>query len=446
MAQVTGDPVRLPPGITAPRAIQGAAMLVNRPRALEFARRRHGSVFSVSLPIFGPSVVLADPALLKELFTAGDLVKTLTNLGDVIGPGSSFSLNGTEHLNRRKLLMRPLHGKRMPMYERIIEEEVARVLADWPEGTSFATLPSMMNITLNVILRAVFGAEGPELAGLRELLPPAVLLASRMTVLPAALRRDLGRWSPWGRLERMRRECDELIATLIRRARSAPDLAERTDVLSMLVAARDDDGEPIPDDHIIDELQTLLAAGHETTATTLAWAVERLRRHPDLLAQLVEEVDAGGSELLQATVWEVQRSRPVIPVVLRVTTARTRLGEWVLPKDHTVIASIALSHSSKQNYAMPERFDPNRFRNAKPDTSAWIPYGGGVRRCVGAAFANTEMLITLREMLRTYTLEPTAEPDEKPRSRGIANAPAAGALAVVHRRGSPNNRPKMGVG
>ncbi|WP_369830544.1 cytochrome P450 [Mycobacterium sp. 1245111.1] len=209
--------------------------------------------------------------------------------------------------------------------------------------------------------------------------------------------------------------------------------------------ARDDDGQPIPDDHIIDELQTLLAAGHETTATTLAWAVERLRRHPDLLAQLVEEVDAGGSELLQATVWEVQRSRPVIPVVLRVTTARTRLGEWVLPKDHTVIASIALSHSSKQNYANPERFDPNRFRNAKPDTSAWIPYGGGVRRCVGAAFANTEMLITLREMLRTYTLEPTSAPDEKPRSRGIANAPARGALAVVHRRSSPNNRPKMVV-
>jgi len=295
-------------------------------------------------------------------------------------------------------------------------------------------LPSMMRITLNAILRAVFGAEGPELAAMRELLPPAVLLASRLTVLPPTLRRDLGRWSPWGRLERMRRECDELIGTLIHRARSAPDLDARTDVLAMLVAARDDSGQPIPDDYIIDELQTLLAAGHETTATTLAWAVERLRRHPDVLSRLVEEVDAGGSELLQATVWEVQRSRPVIPGVLRVTKGRTRLGEWVLPAGHTVIASIALSHSSAANYTDPSRFDPTRFVETKPDTSSWIPYGGGVRRCVGAAFANTEMLITLRELLRTYTLEPTSEPDERPRSRGIANAPAAGAVAVVHSR------------
>ncbi|WP_374022380.1 cytochrome P450 [Mycobacterium sp. HNNTM2301] len=411
--------------------------MIDRPGALEYARRRHGPVFSASLPLFGDSIVLSDPGLIKELFTAGDLVETVTNLGDVIGPGSSFSLNGAPHLARRKLLMPPLHGKRMPLYQQIIEEEVARELSSWPEATPFATLPSMMHITLNVILRAVFGADGPELAAMREILPPAVLLASRLTVLPRALRRDLGRWSPWGRLERMRRQCDELIGSLIERARTAPDLAERTDVLAMLVAARDEDGRPIPDDHIIDELQTLLAAGHETTATTLAWAVERLRRHPAVLADLVAEVDAGGSDLLQATVWEVQRSRPVIPFVLRVTKGCTRLGNWVLPKGHTVIASIALSHSSTANYTDPARFDPTRFLNDKPDTSSWIPYGGGLRRCVGAAFANNEMLITLRELLRTYTLEPTDEPDEKPRSRGIANAPASGAVAVVHRRNAP---------
>ncbi|BBY49978.1 cytochrome P450 [Mycolicibacterium arabiense] len=440
MAQPTTDPVRLPPGPTLPRIVQGAAMLIDRPRALDYARRRHGPVFSASLPLFGDTVILSDPDLIKEVFTAGDLVETITNLGDVIGPGSTFSLNGAPHLARRKLLVPPLHGKRMQEYENIIEEEVRRELSSWPEATPFATLPSMMRITLNAILRAVFGAEGPELAALRELLPPAVLLASRLTVMPAALRRDYGRWTPWGRLERMRRECDELIGTLIRRARTSPDLDERTDVLAMLVAARDDTGRPIPDDHLIDELQTLLAAGHETTATTLAWAVERLRRHPDVLAELVAEVDAGGSDLLQATVWEVQRSRPVIPGVLRVTTRRTRLGEWVLPAGHSVIASIALSHASPDNYAEPRRFDPTRFLDAKPDTSTWIPYGGGVRRCVGAAFANTEMLITLREMLRTFTLEPTSEPDERPRSRGIANAPAAGAIAVVHRRGDEHGR------
>ena len=437
MAQLTSDSVVLPPGVTLPRIVQGAAIVIDRPRALEYARRRFGPVFSVSLPLFGDSVVVSEPGAIKELFTAGELVETVTNLGDVIGPGSSFSLNGAPHLARRKLLMPPLHGKRMPLYQQIIEEEVARELSSWPVGTPFATLPSMMRITLNVILRAVFGADGPELAALREILPPAVLLASRLTVLPPALRRDLGRWSPWGRLERMRRECDELIDTLIQRAKAAPDLDKRTDVLAMLVAARDEDGRPIPDDHIVDELQTLLAAGHETTATTLAWAVERLRRHPDVVAKLVADIDAGGSDLLQATVWEVQRSRPVIPLVLRVTTGRMRLGDWVLPKGHTVIASIALSHSSSANYTDPARFDPTRFLDSKPDTSAWIPYGGGFRRCVGAAFANNEMLITLRELLRRYTLEPTNEPDEKPKSRGIANAPASGAVAVVHRRSAP---------
>lgn len=434
MAQPTSDPVCLPPGVSLPRIVQGAAMLVDRPRALEWARQRHGSAFSASLPLFGDTVVLSDPALIKELFTAGDLVETITNLGDVIGPGSTFSLNGPPHLARRRVLAPPLHGKRMHVYERIIEEEVARELATWPIGVPFATLPSMMRITLNAILRAVFGADGPELAALRDILPPAVLLASRLTVLPAGLRRDLGPWSPWGRLERMRRECDDVIAGLIHRARAAADLDERTDVLAMLVAARDEDGRPLPDDHVIDELQTLLAAGHETTATTLAWAVERLRRHPEMLSRLVDEVDSDGSDLLQATVWEVQRSRPVIPGVLRRTTRRTRLGDWVLPAGHTVIASIALSHSSPANYPDPARFDPTRFLHDKPDTSSWIPYGGGVRRCVGAAFANTEMLITLREMLRAFTFEPTTEPAEKPRSRGIANAPAAGGVAVVHRR------------
>lgn len=434
MAQLTIEPVRLPPGVTLPRIVQGAAIVINRAGALEYARQRHGPVFSASLPLFGDSLVLSDPALIKELFTAGGLVEAVTNLGNVIGPGSTFSLNGAPHLARRKLLMPPLHGKRMPLYQQIIEEEVARELSSWPVATPFATLPSMMRITLNVILRAVFGADGPELAAMREILPPAVLLASRLTVLPPVLRRDLGRWSPWGRLERMRRQCDELIGTLIQRARTAPDLDERTDVLAMLVAARDEDDRPIPDDHIIDELQTLLAAGHETTATTLAWAVERLRRHPTVLAKLVAEIDAGGSDLLQATVWEVQRSRPVIPFVVRVTTGRMRLGDWVLPKGHTVIASIALSHSSTANYTDPARFDPSRFLDDKPDTSSWIPYGGGLRRCVGAAFANNEMLITLREMLRTYTVEPTNEPDEKPKSRGIANAPALGAIAVVRKR------------
>ena len=245
----------------------------------------------------------------------------------MFGPGSTFSLDGTEHRERRKLLVPPFHGKRMASYEGIIEEEVLRETASWPEGREFETMPSMMRITLNAILRTVFGAEGAALDELRELLPHMV-----PTRLPAGCDASdraagLRPVEPW-------RQADGNTASattrssrrLIAEARSDPTFDERNDVLALMLQARYEDGSPISDDHVADELLTLLAAGHETTATTLAWTVERLRRHPRLLVRLTAEVDAGGSELVQATIWEVQRTRPVINGTARMTQDADPVG------------------------------------------------------------------------------------------------------------------------
>ena len=435
MAEATTDPVRLPPTVPLPKLVTAVAFLTAGSRAVRALRRRYGSAFTVPLPIVGRAVMISDPALIKELFSASsDLVKRPGNLGKIFGPGSTFSLHGAEHRQRRKLLVPPFHGKRMNAYEAIVEEEVLRETAGWPEGREFATLPSMMRITLNAILRAVFGAEGAEFDELREVLPAIVVLGSRTSRLPFWARRDVGRFSPGGRLARLRRRYDDVIARLIAGARSDPNFAERGDVLSMLLAARYDDGRPISDSHVADELLTLLAAGHETTATTLAWAVERLRRHPQLLDRLKAEADGEGSQLLQATVWEVQRTHPVIEGTARMTRTRIRLGEWVIPEREMIVVSMVLAHTAESNFPNANVFDPDRFVGNPPDTSLWVPFGGGVNRCVGAAFANMEMLVTLRTLLRRFEFATTDAAGESNHSRGIANAPGRGGRAVVYRR------------
>lgn len=435
VVEATTDPVRLPPGVPVPRLLTGVAFLAARNTAVKALGHRYGSAFTVLLPIVGHAVVISDPVLIKDLFSAGsNVLKRPGNLGLVLGPGSTFSLHGAEHRQRRKLLVPPFHGRRMKGYEAIVEEEVLRETASWPEGREFATLPSMMRITLNAILRAVFGAEDAEYDELRRLLPAMVALGSRMAVLPLWARRDLGRMSPGGRFARYRRRYDDVIAQLIARARRDENFAERSDVLSLLLAARYEDGQPISDSHVADELFTLLAAGHETTATTLAWAVERLRRHPQLLGRLTAEADGEGSQLLQATVWEVQRTHPVIEAIGRLTLARIRLGEWVIPERHVVVASVVLAHSAERNFPNADTFDPDRFVGNPPDTSLWVPFGGGVHRCVGAAFANMEMLVTLRTLLRQFEFATTHAAGESNHSRGVANAPGRGGRATVYRR------------
>jgi cytochrome P450 len=426
----------LPPGPSGPAVFQAISTLTAARWRMRRLHQRYGDAFSIRLPAVDHALVISDPAEVRQLFqTSPDIVDNVgRNLGRVLGPGSLFALNGEEHRRQRKLLVPPFHGRRLAAYERIVEDETARELATWPRGAPFPTMPSMMRITLSVILRAVFGAEGAEFGQLRELLPRMVALGSRLASLPIP-EVDLGWWSPWGRFRAMRRRYDAIVERLIAGAARDPHLDERDDILAMMLQSRYDDGGAMSHSDIADQLLTLLSAGHETTATTLAWTVERLRRHPDVLDELVAEVDAGGGALRQATIIEVQRTRPVVELVGREVRAESfRLGRWTLPRGCAVIVSITLVHDNDALFPDARAFDPSRFLDAKPDLYEWIPFGGGTRRCLGAAFANMEMNVVLRTMLRDYTLLPTSEPAERRHSRGIANAPAKGGLAVVRPR------------
>jgi cytochrome P450 len=439
MARETTEAVRLPPGPRIPKIVQGIAFLAVTHGMFAALGRRYGRAFTVNLPLFGQAVVISDPILVKDVFsTSSDLIERPTgagHLGEAFGPGSTFSLAGDELLARRKLVLPPFHGKRVRSYEHIIEDEVMREIANWPEGREFKTLQPMMRMTLNVILRAVFGAEGPALDELRGLLPPLVAMVGAIAVLSPRMRSDLGPWSPGGRFLRYRRRFDTIVDSLIADARADPALEERNDVLAVLVQARYDDGEPILDRHIADELLTLVASGHETTSAGLAWTVERLRRHPSLLSRLTEEVDAGGSELRQATIWEVLRTRAVLEGTTRRTKKRIQLGDWVIPEDTAVILSIRMAHASDESFPDAASFNPDRFVGAgAPKPFAWIPFGGGVNRCIGAALADMEMDITLRTLLRELRFVPTDAPGERRHWRGVATAPGRGGRAVVYRR------------
>jgi cytochrome P450 len=434
MATATTEPVRLPPGLRLPKIVQGIAFALSHSAVVPALGRRYSSEYTVNLPIFGQTVVISNPALVKDVFsTSSDLLERPTQLGDVFGPGSTFSLNGDEHLQRRRLLLPPFHGKRVRTYEHIVEEEVMREIETWPEGREFETLPAMTEITLNTILRAVFGAEAAVLEELRVLLPRVVTLGSRLIMMPK-LRHDRGPWSPWGRVMQYRRRIDAIVDSLSADARADPAFEERSDMLSVLLQARYDNGEPISAPHIADELLTLMAAGHETTASALAWTVERLRRHPRLLSRLTEEVDDGGSELRQATIWEVLRTRPVLNATMRTPTKRIRLGDWVIPEGTTLIISIQLAHLLEENFPDAASFNPDRFVGANPKPFAWIPFGGGVNRCVGAALSNMEIDVTLRTLLRELRFAPTDAPGERRHDRGLAITPARGGRAVFYRR------------
>jgi cytochrome P450 len=435
MATATSEPVRLPPQVRLPKIVQGVALVAAMCEVIAAAGRRYGAAYTFNLPIWGPTVVISDPDLVKDLFSTGsELAERPTDLGEVFGPGSTFSLTGSEQLKRRKLVLPPFHGKRVMNYEQIIEQEVLHEIESWPEGEEFEMLEPMNRITLNTILRAVFGAEGPALDELRALIPPAITIGSRLHLLPKVAARDFGEWSPGPRLRRMRRRIDEVIHSLIADARADANVACRTDVLTKLLDARYDDGTPIDDQDIADELLTLVSAGHETTGSELAWAIERLRRHPRFLSRLTDEVDEGGSELRQATIHEVLRTRPALDATMRLTKRRIRLREWVIPENTRIIISIQLAHARDDGFTDASDFNPDRFLGNVPKPYAWIPFGGGPHRCIGAALATAEMDVVLRVLLRELRFEPTSARDERRLNRGVAIVPGRGGRAVVHRR------------
>ncbi|WP_074248297.1 cytochrome P450 [Mycobacteroides abscessus] len=424
-----------PPLVTLPKLAQGIAFVASRRWTTSRLAKKYGKVYTINIPKFGYTVVVADPDLTREVFTTSTeiLGNIQPNLSQQLGPGSVFALERNEHRHRRKLLAPKFHGKAMVQYEQIIEEETLRECATWPEGQQFETMEPMMRITLNAILGAVFGADGAELDVLRRLIPPWVVLASLTTRIPQP-KRNYGRFSPWGRLKTYRAHYDAVIGSLIEKALAAPDFEDRTDILALLLRSTYDDGTTMSRSDVSDELLTLLAAGHETTATTLAWAFERITRHPEVLSRLAEEAQGDSNEYRQATILEVQRSRPVIDFAGRhVLAPHVDIGPYRIPQGHSVVVSINLMHDDPVAFPCPERFDPERFMGAKPGNS-WVPYGGGTRRCVGAAFANMEMDIVLRTVLRHFTIETTTAPDEKWHSRGVASCPKNNGRVTVRRR------------
>ncbi len=431
----------LPPGSKLPALLQAVRYARDPLGFLIRLRERHGDIFMLDFPYFGKLVYVADPALVKQLFTgspqdlhAGEANATV--LEPALGPNSVLTLDEAPHMRQRKLLLPPFHGERIARYGELIREATRAEMESWPVGEPFALRPHTQRITLAVIMRAVFGVD--DQARLDRFGRIIERFSDRVSAVIAfpMLRRHLGPWSPWTRFVRAREELDAFIyeEIALRRAETAPGGGEeRGDILSLLLAAEHDDGSPMSDEELRDELVTVLAAGHETTATGLAWAMERLLRSPRVFSKLRESLAAGEDDYLAATVRETLRARPVIVDVARRLIVPATIGGYELPAGTFVMAAIAALHYREDLFPHPEEFRPERFLEGKADNYAWIPFGGGVRRCIGAAFAEYEMRIVLREFVERADLSAPDPKAEKVKVRNITLAPGKGARVRLDR-------------
>jgi cytochrome P450 len=424
-----------PPKVRLPKLVQGIGFAFFQHHIVGTWIKRYGRIFQINIPFFGRTVVVADPALVKEVSTAGaQLVNIEPNIGNLLGTGTVFALDDQPHRDRRRLLGQPLHGQCLKGCEQMIVDETLREIAKWPENKEFRTLEPMNRITLNVILRTVFGAEEPEYEEFREIVRSFLILGSVLAYVPRPPFRT-GRYSPWGKLDQARAGINRIVFTLIDRAEVDPTLEKRSDILAVLLRSRRADGTVIPRMDMSDELLALVVAGHESTTAALSWLFERLRRHPDVVAELVKEVDEGGSEFRRATIAESLRARTVLDAVgRRVRGQNFELGGWRIPRDRNIFVYIADLHKNPEIYTHPERFDPNRFLGTNPAPMTWLPFGVGSRRCLGAEFVSAEMDIVLRTVLQNFHIHTDAQPDEKMRFRGVARTPNLGGLITVHRR------------
>ena len=402
---------------------------------LESCRRRFGDAFSVSFLGFQtPMVMLSDPEAIRALYTVpGHTLppgRTIA-LQPIMGSRSLLLLEGREHLARRRLMLPPFHGERMRAYEAIVREAVHREVEDWPEGEAFALHPRMQAVTLEVILRAVFGVTDParraRLAeGLSGLLAATASSGLQFGVL---LSRRFGGPDPLAGLQKLRQEIDAMLGAEIAERRADP----REDILSLLVSARFEDGEPMDDAEIRDQLMTLLLAGHETTATGLAWTFDLLLRHPPVLARLTAAIETGEEPYLRAVVAEALRLRPVVPLAGRRLSQELRVNGHALPAGTDVTPAIWLTHTRADRYPEPYAFRPERFLDGAPATYAWIPFGGGVRRCLGAAFAEMEMRVALAAILERRTLRPASGSAERVARRNVTFSPRGGTRVIATR-------------
>jgi cytochrome P450 len=423
----------LPPGPPYPSLIQGIG-LWSRPLAfLERCRARYGKRFTVRFPLTPPFVAITEPDQVKEIYTAPPEVlhpgEGARVLEPVVGRNSVILLDEGAHMEQRKLMLPAFHGERMERLADLVAEVTENEVETWPRDRQISLHPRIQSLTLEIILQAVFGLDpGPRLDAVRERL--SLLLAygdNPLTLLPMPPERVQGffnRFGPLAGFLTVREEVDALLFELIDEHPEGRD-----DVLSMLLEARHEDGSPMSEQELRDELMTLLVAGHETTASTLAWAFERIAREPRVLAKLREEVDAGdGDAYVTATIQETLRRRPVLPnTAPRLVMEPVEIGGWLYPRGVALVGNAYLLHHDADIYPEPYAFRPERFLDSPPGTYTWIPFGGGRRRCLGMSFAMLEMKIVLPAVVRAYELRPDAVAHEPPRRRNITVTPGRGA-------------------
>jgi hypothetical protein len=406
---------------------------------LERCRARYGPRFTIRLPLSPPFVMLTSPEEIKQVFTApADVLNPGAGarvLEPVVGRNSVILLDGPAHMEQRKLMLPAFHGERIERLSALVEEVTDREVAAWPTDRPLWLHEEFQRLTLEIILRAVFGfEEGSRMDALRDSLAAMLRFGEKpISLLPpradSAVARVAERMGPFAQFVRLQQVADELIFGQVDERRGA--VQERDDVLAMLLSARHEDGSPMTDQELRDELMTLLVAGHETTASTLAWTFERLGRDPDLVDRLREDDDA----YLTATIQEALRCRPVLPnVAPRLVVKPIEVGDWTYPECVCLVPNAYLVHHDPDIYPDPYAFRPERFVDDQPGTYTWIPFGGGRRRCLGASFAMLEMKIVLRTLVRERDVEAVSAAPERPQRRNITIRPSEGCLARLPRR------------
>ena len=424
------------PGPRLPRPLQSWLGVVRPVESRLALRRRHGTVFRSNDAIAGQVFHVADRELVGQMFK---WKPAQYNVGEprqmmeaVTGPSSLLLLDGERHMRMRKLMLPPFHGEAIAHYAGLIEQITNYEIDRWRPGATIRTRTVAQAITMEVIIRAVFGITDPDrIAKLKRLLPR---LSSINPILALeVVRKDLGPRSPWGRFIRDRDRVDEMLYEEIERRRRDPDCDTRNDILTLLLSARDEDGNPLTERELRDELITILLAGHETTATSIGWAFERLLRTPPTLERLTAEVKAReSSDYIDAVIKETLRVRPVVTEVFRAPTEPVELGGYLFESGMQLAASILLVQYDPELYPPdPQAFRPERFLEGAPEPYTWVPFGGGVRRCIGAAFAQLEMTIVISTILRRAQLRAPRARSEKARFRGVTLLPSRGGEAVV---------------
>src|SRR3954466_8928912 len=438
VARVSSDVVEatLPPGPRLPKLAQTLGFIFAGRRFLDACRRRYGDVVTMSTAFDSKFVMVFDPDLLKKVFQASPdhlrAGEANALLGQVLGQKSVLVLDGAEHLRQRKLMLPPFHGKRLKAYEQTMLDAPDRAIEDWPVAEPFTLMPSMQSLTLDVIMHAVWGVEeGPRAEELKRRVRAVIEpLSRRFGIVVLALSGGrFGDRKAVQRFEQRRAELDKMIYEEIAARREATDLDEREDVFSMLLQARDEDGRPMTDKELRDELVTLLVAAHETTATGLAWAFELLLRTPRVLDKLKATLAEGDDTYVDAVVKEALRLRPVIPGVGRVVRGGPfELGGYTVPEGVEINPSIGVIHRRADRYPGPGEFRPERFLgDDAPDTYTWVPFGGGKRRCLGASFALLEMKLVIKRVLARTELRAASDKPEQVLRRGITLVPRDGA-------------------